>query len=78
MEYYSAIKKEHVWVNSDQVDDPRAYFIQSEVNKKEKNKYCILILAERMTRWSQSKNNTQLWMWLVMEARSQAVKNNIA
>ena len=25
---------------------------------------------ERMKRWSQSKNNTQLWMWLVMEARS--------
>ena len=24
------------------------------------------------------KNNTQLWMWLVMEARSDAVKNNIA
>ena len=32
----------------------------------------------RMKRWSQSKNNTQLWMWLVMEARSDAVKNNIA
>ena len=28
--------------------------------------------------WSQSKNNTQLWMWLVIEARSDAVKSNIA
>ena len=28
--------------------------------------------------WSQSKNNTQLWMGLVIEARSNAVKNNIA
>ena len=27
--------------------------------------------------WSQSKNNTQLWMWLVIEARSDAVKSNI-
>ena len=27
-------------------------------------------------RWSQSKNNTQLWMWI--EARSNAVKSNIA
>ena len=27
---------------------------------------------------SQSKNNTQLWMWLVMEVKSNAVKNNIA
>ena len=28
--------------------------------------------------WSQSKNNTQLWMGLVIEARFDAVKSNIA
>ena len=33
---------------------------------------------EKMKGWSQSKNNTQLWMWLVIEARSDAVKSNIA
>ena len=27
-----------------------------------------------MKGWSQSKNNTQLWMWLVIEARSNAVR----
>ena len=27
---------------------------------------------------SQSENKTQLWMWLVMEVKSDAVKNNIA
>ena len=27
---------------------------------------------------SQSENNIQLWMWLVMQAKSDAVKNNIA
>ena len=32
----------------------------------------------RMKRWSKRKNNTQLWMWQVMEARSDAVKSNIA
>ena len=32
----------------------------------------------RMKRWSQSKNNTQLWMLLVIEAKSDAVKSNIA
>ena len=32
----------------------------------------------RMKGWSQSKNNTQLWMLLVIEARSNAVKSNIA
>ena len=36
------------------------------------------ITPERMKGWSQSKNNTQLWMGLVIEARSDAVKNNIA
>ena len=34
------------------------------------------ITPERMKRWSQSKNNTQLWMCLVIEARFDAV--NIA
>ena len=29
-------------------------------------------------RQSQSKNNTQLWVWLVMEVKSNAVKSNIA
>ena len=36
------------------------------------------ITPERMKGWSQSKNNIQLWMRLVMEARSDAVKSNIA
>ena len=36
------------------------------------------ITPERMKGWSQSKNNTQLWMGLVIEARSDAVKSNIA
>ena len=36
------------------------------------------ITPERMKGWSQSKNNTQLWMLLVIEARSDAVKSNIA
>ena len=36
------------------------------------------ITSERMKRWHQSKNNTQLWILLLMEARSDAVKSNIA
>ena len=36
------------------------------------------ISSEIMERWSQSKNNTQLWMWLVIKARSDAVNSNIA
>ena len=34
--------------------------------------------SRRMKGWSQSKNNTQLWMELVTEARSDAIKSNIA
>ena len=34
--------------------------------------------SERMKRLSQSKNTTQLWMRLVMEVKSDAVKNDIA
>ena len=36
------------------------------------------ITPERMKGWSQSKNNTQLWMGLVIEARSNDVKSHIA
>ena len=36
------------------------------------------ITSERMKTWSQSKNNTQLWMWLVMEVMSDAVKSKTA
>ena len=36
------------------------------------------ISPERMKGWSQSKNNSQLWMGLVIEARSDTVKSNIA
>ena len=36
------------------------------------------ITPERMKRWSQSKNNTQLWMRLVTDTRFNAVKSNIA
>ena len=36
------------------------------------------LTPERMKGWSQSKNNTQLWMGLVIEARFNAVKSNIA
>ena len=36
------------------------------------------ITPERMKGWSQSKKDTQLWMYLVIEARFDVVKSNIA
>ena len=35
------------------------------------------ITPQRMKRWSQSENNAQLWMSLVMEVKSNAIKTNI-
>ena len=35
------------------------------------------ITPERMERWSQSKNNAQLWMYPVMEVKSDVLKSNI-
>ena len=36
------------------------------------------ITPERPKRLSQRENNAQLWMCLVMEAKSDAIKSNIA
>ena len=36
------------------------------------------ITPERMKGWSQSKNNAQLWVGPVIEARSDAVESDIA
>ena len=33
---------------------------------------------EKMKRQSQIENNAQVWMWLVIEVKSDTVKNNIA
>ena len=36
------------------------------------------IAPERIKRLSQSENNAQLWLLLVMEVKSDSVNNNIA
>ena len=36
------------------------------------------IIPEIIKGWSQSKNNTQLWIQLVIEARSDAIKSHTA
>ena len=36
------------------------------------------IVPEGTNRLSQSRNNAQLWMYLVVKIKSDAVKNNIA
>ena len=38
----------------------------------------LLIAIERMKWLGQSRNDAQLWMWLVMKVKSDAVKNNTA
>ena len=36
------------------------------------------IAPERIKRLSQSRNNTQVWRYLVVKVKSNAVKNNVA
>ena len=36
------------------------------------------IIPERMKRQSQSKNNIELWMCMLMEVKSDAIKSNTA
>ena len=36
MEYYSAIKKEHIWVLSDEVDEPRIYYTEWSESETER------------------------------------------
>ena len=43
-----------------------------------KNGGQLLIAPERVKRLGQSRNSTQLWMCLVVNVKSSAVKNNIA
>ena len=50
---------------------PRSVGAQYATREEWRNK------SRRMKVWNQSKNNTQVWMWLVMEVKSNAVKSNI-
>ena len=52
------------------LQSPSAWFWSPLKNKVSHWFHCFPIC--------QSKNNTQLWMWLVMEVKSNAVKSNIA
>ena len=36
------------------------------------------IAPEKMKRLNQSENSAQLWMWRMIEVKSDAIKNNIA
>ena len=43
-----------------------------------KSRQQLLIAPERKTHLGQSRNDAQLWMCLVVQIKSDAVKNNIA
>ena len=51
---------------------PRSVGDQYVTGEEWRNNY------RKMKRRNQSKNNTHLWMWLVMDLKSKAVKNDIA
>ena len=43
-----------------------------------KSRRQLLIAPERIKHLGQSRNNTQLWMYLVVKVKSDAIKNSIA
>ena len=51
---------------------PRSVGVQYATGEEWRNN------SERMKSWRQSKNDVQLWMSLVVEVKSNTVKNNIA
>ena len=53
MEYYSAIKKECIWVSSNEVDEPRAYYTEWSKSEREKQ-----ILFTNAYIW-----NLERWYW---------------
>ena len=53
-------------------EHPRLVVVQYALKKRGE------IAPEGMKKLSQSRNNTQLWMCLVLKVKSDALKNNIA
>ena len=51
---------------------PRSVSVQNTTEEEWRNN------TRKNEEAEQSKNNAQLWMWLVMEVNSNDVKNNIA
>ena len=69
--------------NTEQDEKAKIYETERWTTQVSRCPVCYLensreITPQRMKRQSQIENNTQLWMWLVMEIKSHAVKNNIA
>ena len=69
--------------NTEQDEKAKIYETERWTTQVSRCPVCYLensreITPQRMKRQSQIENNTQLWMWLVMEIKSHAVKNNVA
>ena len=51
MEYYSAIKRECIWVSSNEVDEPRAYYTEWSKLERERQILCINAYIWNLERW---------------------------
>ena len=51
MEYYSTIKKEHIWVSSNEVDEPRDYYSEWSKSEREKQISYINTHTWKLERW---------------------------
>ena len=53
MEYYSAIKKEHIWVSSNEVDEPGAYYTEWSKSERERQILYFNTYIWNLERWYQ-------------------------
>ena len=56
MQYYSAIEREYIWVSSNEVDEPRAYYTESERESQKEKK----ISQSNSYVW-----NLERWYWWI-------------
>ena len=70
MEYYSAIKKEHIWINSNEVDETGAYYTEWSKSERKKPMHYINTYIWNLERW---------WWWPYMQdsKRDTDIKNRL-
>ena len=70
MEYYSAIKKEHIWVSSNEMDETGAYYKEWSKSKRETLSQYINTYIWNLERWYR-------WPYMQDRKRNSNVKNRL-
>ena len=67
------------WESYEQYERQKGMILKDELPRSVGAQYVTEeIDTERMKRWRQHRNSTQVWMWLVVGVKSDVIKNSIA